>query len=31
MSLVGMWLTAKKKIENWQVWFVVDVLVEAVT
>ena len=26
LSLVGMWLTAKKKIENWHFWFVVDVL-----
>lgn len=25
-SLTGMWLTAKKKIENWHFWFVVDVL-----
>ena len=26
LSLSGMWLTAKKKIENWHFWFVVDVL-----
>lgn len=26
LSLTGMWLTAKKKIENWHFWFVVDVL-----
>lgn len=26
LSLAGMWLTAKKKIENWHFWFVVDIL-----
>ena len=26
MSLVAMWLTARKKIENWIVWFVVNVI-----
>ena len=26
LSITGMWLTAKKKIENWYYWFVVDVL-----
>lgn len=26
LSLTGMWLTAKKKIENWYFWFVVDLL-----
>ncbi len=26
LSLSGMWLTARKKIENWYFWFVVDVL-----
>ena len=26
LSVVGMWLTAKKKIENWYYWIVVDVL-----
>ena len=26
LSLTGMWLTARKKIENWFFWFVVDVL-----
>lgn len=26
LSLTGMWLTAKKKIDNWYFWFVVDVL-----
>jgi len=26
LSLAGMWLTARKKIENWHFWFVVDVL-----
>lgn len=26
LSLIGMWLTARKKIENWYFWFVVDVL-----
>ncbi len=26
LSVVGMWLTARKKIENWYYWFVVDVL-----
>lgn len=25
-SLAAMWLTARKKIENWIVWFVIDVL-----
>ena len=26
LSFVGMWLTARKKIENWYFWFFVDVL-----
>lgn len=26
LSLSGMWLTARKKIENWHFWFIVDVL-----
>lgn len=26
LSFVGMWLTARKKLENWHFWFVVDVL-----
>ncbi|MDX1627083.1 MAG: nicotinamide riboside transporter PnuC [Fulvivirga sp.] len=26
LSLTGMWLTARKKIENWYFWFVVDIL-----
>lgn len=26
LSFSGMWLTARKKIENWYFWFVVDVL-----
>ena len=26
LSLTGMWLTARKKIENWHFWFLVDVL-----
>lgn len=26
LSLTGMWLTARKKIENWHFWFVVDIL-----
>ena len=26
LSLTGMWLTARKKIENWHFWFIVDVL-----
>lgn len=26
LSFTGMWLTARKKIENWLYWFVVDVL-----
>ena len=26
MSFAGMWMTARKWIENWYVWFVVDVL-----
>lgn len=26
LSLFGMWLTAKKKIENWHFWLVVDIL-----
>jgi nicotinamide mononucleotide transporter len=25
-SLAAMWLTARKKIENWSIWFVIDVL-----
>jgi len=30
LSLVGMWLTARKKIENWHFWFIVDVLATGV-
>jgi len=26
LSLSGMWLTARKKIENWYFWFLVDIL-----
>ncbi|MBO3699373.1 nicotinamide riboside transporter PnuC [Roseivirga sp. E12] len=26
LSVAGMWLTARKKIDNWYYWFVVDVL-----
>ena len=26
LSLIAMWMTAKKKIENWILWFIVDVL-----
>ena len=26
LSFVGMWLTAKKKIENWHYWLIVDIL-----
>ncbi len=26
LSLTGMWLTARKKIENWYFWMIVDVL-----
>lgn len=26
LSVTGMWLTAKKKIDNWYYWFVVDIL-----
>ncbi|MBT8219610.1 MAG: nicotinamide riboside transporter PnuC [Bacteroidia bacterium] len=26
LSITGMWLTAKKRIDNWYYWFVVDVL-----
>lgn len=26
MSLAAMWLTARKKIENWMIWFVVNVI-----
>ncbi len=26
MSLAAMWLTARKKIENWMLWFVVNVI-----
>jgi nicotinamide mononucleotide transporter len=26
LSVTGMWLTAKKKIENWYYWLLVDVL-----
>jgi nicotinamide mononucleotide transporter len=26
LSIAAMWLTAKKKIENWIIWFVVDLL-----
>lgn len=26
LSVTGMWLTARKKIDNWYYWFVVDVL-----
>lgn len=30
LSLSGMWLTARKKIENWYFWFVVDILATGV-
>lgn len=30
LSLAGMWLTARKKIENWHFWFIVDVLATGV-
>ena len=26
MSLAAMWLTARKKLENWMVWFVNDIV-----
>jgi len=26
LSVIGMWLTARKKIENWYFWLIVDVL-----
>ena len=26
LSVAGMWLTARKKIDNWYYWFIVDVL-----
>ena len=26
LSITGMWLTARKKLENWYYWFVVDVM-----
>ena len=26
LSITAMWLTAKKKIENWVIWLVVDLL-----
>jgi len=26
LSVTGMWLTAKKKIDNWYYWFVVDIM-----
>lgn len=26
LSLIAMWMTAKKKLENWILWFVVDIL-----
>ena len=26
MSLAAMWLTARKKIENWMIWFVVNII-----
>ena len=26
LSVTGMWLTARKKIDNWYYWFAVDVL-----
>lgn len=29
-SLTGMWLTARKKIENWHFWLIVDVLATAI-
>ncbi len=29
-SLAAMWLTARKKIENWIFWFVIDVVSVAV-
>ena len=30
LSLSGMWLTARKKIENWYFWFIVDILATGV-
>lgn len=30
LSFTGMWLTAKKKIENWYYWFVVDIVATGV-
>ncbi|MBL6449891.1 nicotinamide mononucleotide transporter [Fulvivirga sp. 29W222] len=30
LSLVGMWLTARKQLENWHFWFIVDVLATGV-
>ena len=26
LSITAMWMTAKKKIENWVIWFIVDIL-----
>lgn len=30
LSLAGMWLTARKKLENWHFWFAVDILATGV-
>ncbi len=30
LSLTGMWLTARKKIENWHFWLTVDILATAI-
>ncbi len=30
LSLTGMWLSTKKKIENWYYWFIVDVMAAAI-
>ena len=30
MSLVAMWMTAKKQIENWVLWWVIDILATGV-
>ena len=26
LSLIAMWMTARKKLENWILWFIVDIL-----
>jgi nicotinamide mononucleotide transporter len=30
LSFTGMWLTARKKIENWVFWFIVDIIATGV-